>query len=95
MGLTLATLRCPDAATPEGRHAAGGEFTIGRGPDNDWVLADPDRHLSKRHCVLAFRSGQVAIDRPQLQRNVPQPGRQAARLRQHAPGARRRPPSAW
>ena len=58
MGLTLATLRCPDAATPESRHAAGGEFTIGRGPDNDWVLADPDRHLSKRHCVLAFRSGQ-------------------------------------
>ncbi len=58
MGLTLTTLRCPDAANPESRHAAGGEFTIGRGPDNDWVLPDPDRHLSKRHCVLAYRSGQ-------------------------------------
>jgi len=35
----------------------GGEFSIGRGPENNWVLADPDRHLSKRHCVLAFRAG--------------------------------------
>ena len=61
MGLTLTTLRCPDAAAPESRHAAGGEFSIGRGCDNDWVLLDPDRHLSKRHCVLAYRSGQWQI----------------------------------
>ena len=61
LGLTLTTLRCPDAAAPESRHAAGGEFTIGRGSDNDWVLLDPDRHLSKRHCVLAYRSGQWQI----------------------------------
>jgi predicted component of type VI protein secretion system len=35
----------------------GRDFSIGRGPDNDWVLADPDRHLSKRHCVLGWREG--------------------------------------
>jgi type VI secretion system protein ImpI/type VI secretion system protein len=35
----------------------GGEFSIGRGPENDWVLADPERYLSKRHCVVAFHSG--------------------------------------
>ena len=35
----------------------GGEFSIGRGPENDWVLADPTKHLSKRHCVIAFRHG--------------------------------------
>jgi type VI secretion system FHA domain protein len=35
----------------------GGEFSIGRGPDNQWVLPDPTKHLSKRHCVLAFRNG--------------------------------------
>jgi type VI secretion system protein ImpI/type VI secretion system protein len=35
----------------------GGEFSIGRGPDNDWVLPDPAKHLSKRHCVIAFRQG--------------------------------------
>jgi type VI secretion system FHA domain protein len=57
MSLTLTVLRCPDAVPPETREVTGGEFTIGRGRDNDWVLADPDKHLSKRHCVVAFRSG--------------------------------------
>ena len=57
MRLTLSTLRCPDSVAPETRVTGGGEFSIGRAPDNAWVLADPDRHLSKRHCVLAFRSG--------------------------------------
>ena len=58
MGLTLLMLRCPDAVAPERRQVSGGEFSIGRGPDNDWILSDPERHLSKRHCQLAFRSGQ-------------------------------------
>lgn len=57
MTLVLSVLRCPDAVPPETREVKGGEFNIGRGPENDWVLPDPDRHLSKRHCVLAFRSG--------------------------------------
>ena len=57
MTLTLSVLRCPDAAPPETRSIEGGEFRIGRGPDNDWVLTDPDRVLSKRHCVIAWRSG--------------------------------------
>ncbi|WP_372620164.1 type VI secretion system-associated FHA domain protein TagH [Falsiroseomonas sp.] len=57
MRLTLSTLRCPDSVAPETRVTGGGEFSIGRAPDNAWVLPDPDRHLSKRHCVLAFRSG--------------------------------------
>lgn len=57
MTLTLSVLRCPDAAPPETRNIEGGEFRIGRGPDNDWVLTDQDRVLSKRHCVIAWRSG--------------------------------------
>jgi type VI secretion system protein ImpI/type VI secretion system protein len=55
--LVLTVLRCPDAVPPETRRVQGGEFTIGRGHDNDWVMPDAERHLSKRHCVLAFRSG--------------------------------------
>jgi type VI secretion system FHA domain protein len=55
--LTLSVLRCPDAAPPETRRLTGGEFRIGRAPDNDWVLSDPDRVLSKRHCVIAWRGG--------------------------------------
>jgi len=57
MSLTLTMLRCPDAVPPQTRTVAGGEFSIGRGPDNDWVLPDPERGLSKCHCVFAYRSG--------------------------------------
>jgi type VI secretion system FHA domain protein len=55
--LTLSTLRCPDTVAPETRSTGGGEFSLGRAPDNSWVLSDPERHLSKRHCMLAFRNG--------------------------------------
>jgi type VI secretion system FHA domain protein len=57
MTLTLTMLRCPDSVPPQTRTVPGGEFSIGRGPENDWVLPDPERYLSKRHCVLAFRAG--------------------------------------
>jgi type VI secretion system FHA domain protein len=57
MMLSLTMLRCPDSVPPQSRTVEGGEFSIGRGPENDWVLADPERYLSKRHCVLAFHSG--------------------------------------
>src|SRR5271166_4839694 len=57
MTLTLTVLRCPPTVAPEVRQVTGGEFSIGRGPDNDWVLPDPTKHLSKRHCVIAFRNG--------------------------------------
>ena len=57
MTLSLTVLRCPDHVTPQTRIVQGGEFSLGRGTDNDWVLPDPGRELSKRHCVLAFRSG--------------------------------------
>ena len=57
MSLTLSILRCPDRVPPETRELQGGEYSIGRGPENDWMLPDPERFLSKRHCVLAYRSG--------------------------------------
>ena len=61
MTLTLSILRCPDAVPPETKQLSGGEFRIGRGADNDWIMPDPDRLLSKRHCVIAFRNGGWAI----------------------------------
>jgi type VI secretion system protein ImpI/type VI secretion system protein len=57
MTLTISILRCPDSVPPQTRQVTGGELSIGRGPENDWVLPDPDRVLSKRHCVVAFRHG--------------------------------------
>jgi len=61
--LLLRILRCPDYATPESRRVPGGALSIGRGPGVDWVLADPDRHLSKLHCTVAeSRSGWEIVD---------------------------------
>lgn len=55
MSLVLTVLRCPDAVPPESRTVSGGDFAVGRGPGVDWVLPDPERLLSKRHFVLAYR----------------------------------------
>ena len=38
-----------------------GTLTIGRGEGNDWVLPDPERHLSKKHCVIEGGGGQYAL----------------------------------
>jgi type VI secretion system protein ImpI/type VI secretion system protein len=57
MELTLNVLRCPEAAVPESRRSSGGDLTIGRGLECEWQLQDPERVLSKRHCVLEFRGG--------------------------------------
>lgn len=40
---------------------ATGTLSIGRGPGNDWVLPDPERHLSKTHCVLSIEHGRVIL----------------------------------
>ena len=39
------------------RSFASGTVSIGRGQGNDWVLPDPDRHLSKTHCVVSIENG--------------------------------------
>lgn len=52
--LTLSILRSPEGVPPEMRQVAGGEFIIGRGSECDWALPDPERVLSKRHCLIAF-----------------------------------------
>jgi len=59
--LKLAMIRCPDNVAPQRREVRGGEFSIGRGPDNEWVIADPDRHLSKRHCLLVHDAGEWGL----------------------------------
>ncbi len=57
MELSMTVLRCPDQVAPEARNVSGGEFHVGRGPDVDWVLPDPDRLLSKRHFAVAYLGG--------------------------------------
>ncbi|NKC34113.1 type VI secretion system-associated FHA domain protein, partial [Falsiroseomonas selenitidurans] len=55
--IMLSVLRCPDAVAPGQHRAAGGEVSLGRGAECDWPLADPERVLSKKHCVLEFFAG--------------------------------------
>ena len=38
-----------------------GSMAIGRGPDNDWVLPDPARLVSTKHCLLQNRDGRYYI----------------------------------
>ncbi len=48
-------------AAPEGvpprAEMRSGALTLGRGTENDVKLPDPERHLSKRHCVIEERNG--------------------------------------
>ncbi|MDZ4135669.1 MAG: FHA domain-containing protein, partial [Paracoccaceae bacterium] len=37
----------------------GPSLTIGRGPENDVVLPDPDRLISKNHCTIEDQGGDV------------------------------------
>jgi len=51
----LLHLASSDPASTEGRRISlAHRLTIGRGRDNDLVLSDPERHLSKNHCVITF-----------------------------------------
>lgn len=64
MKLRLTLISCPPAQGADTqRHLATGRLALGRGPDNDWVLRDQERVLSKNHCVVEFKSGvYVVID---------------------------------
>jgi len=37
------------------------ELTIGRGLDNGWVLADPERLVSLKHCVIKYMNGRYVV----------------------------------
>jgi type VI secretion system FHA domain protein len=43
------------------RTLAAGTLSIGRAPGNDWVLPDPDQHLSRTHCMIAFEGGRYML----------------------------------
>lgn len=42
-------------STGEQRAVTGERYTIGRARENDWVLPDPEQHLSRQHCVIERR----------------------------------------
>ncbi len=38
-----------------------GFLKIGRGPDNDWILPDPERLISTSHCTIQYRDGNYLL----------------------------------
>src|SRR3982751_5809498 len=35
---------------------------IGRAPDNDWILPDPERYVSSHHASVQFRGGKWILE---------------------------------
>ncbi|KAA0581195.1 FHA domain-containing protein [Azospirillum sp. B21] len=64
MKLRLTLIQCPPAQGNDiARDLGTGRLVIGRGPDCDWVLNDPERMLSKIHCMVEFKGGvYIVID---------------------------------
>ncbi len=56
MRLTL-HLAAGSGSADEVRTLEHGTLTIGRGPENTWALADPDRTISKQHCRIDRSDG--------------------------------------
>jgi len=57
VGLTLTVVRCPSAVRPERRAVKEAELSVGRGPNVDWVLPDPEQVVSRHHFTIIQRSG--------------------------------------
>ena len=66
MTLTLTITKHPELPPGEAmsRTFERCNAVIGRGADSDWMLPDPERHLSKQHCRIEFRGDRyvAAVD---------------------------------
>ncbi|WP_431035786.1 type VI secretion system-associated FHA domain protein TagH [Pseudomonas yamanorum] len=47
--------QCPEKSMNQGVMA------IGRGPENDWILPDPERLVSTQHCVIQYKDGRYYL----------------------------------
>ena len=62
MSLTLTITKHPEMPPGEAMsRTIDGSAIIGRGKDSDWVLPDPERHLSKQHCRIEFRGDRYYV----------------------------------
>ncbi len=63
MPLTVTMLKSPETVTMADAPRIIGEQggSLGRGPDNTWVLEDPDSYVSSLHCRFSFESGQYYL----------------------------------
>jgi type VI secretion system protein len=62
MTLTLTITKHPELPSGEAMsRTIDRSAVIGRGKDSDWILPDPERHLSKQHCRIEFRGDRYYV----------------------------------
>lgn len=59
--LTLVPRRTPTGVVLKNFQIRNGQASVGRGAHCDWILPDPERLLSKRHCEITSRNGRWLI----------------------------------
>jgi type VI secretion system protein len=59
--LTVLNYRRQPMAQPRSERFDASSVTVGRAPENDWTLPDPDQLISKKHCTIRFEGGRYAI----------------------------------
>jgi type VI secretion system protein len=64
--------------------------SIGRAPDNDWVLPDPDRYISGHHAAIDYRAGAYYLRDNSTNGVFVNHSERAGRARRAHPAVRRR-----
>lgn len=59
--LTVISYRQQPMARPLSERFEASRITLGRAPDNDWTLPDPDQLISKKHCTIQVQGGRYAL----------------------------------
>ena len=61
MGLRLTLRESGASGQQETRALTSGTLSFGRGAGNDWVLPDPERIISKTHCIVSVENGRYVL----------------------------------
>jgi type VI secretion system protein ImpI len=61
MSLLLTLVQSPRPQAVRQMRLEDGALVIGRSPDSDWPIDDPDQYVSRAHCTVAGRSGAFTV----------------------------------
>lgn len=61
MNVRLILEHAPHRQSVTERTFSGGQMTIGRGDDCDWQLDDPEKYVSRKHCVITEEDGAITL----------------------------------
>lgn len=61
MSLRLVLEHAPNTQRVAEKTFSGGQMTIGRGDECDWRIDDPDKYVSRKHCVITDEDGMLTL----------------------------------